>query len=156
MWRILTKSGFSFCDTIIVLAIVSLLLLPHKISQQENQSHHNNIKTTIIMFKFTEEVKKLLHLGSETAGKVFVLDGADPIGHRVVERLIDSGYTDLRVGVRTTKQIITSGTTEFVPFMWEDETTYDTALDGVKTVFMTLPIKPDDWDAHFVSALWYP
>lgn len=103
------------------------------------------------MFKLTEEVKKLLYLGSETAGKVFVLDGADPVGHRVVERLIDSGYTDLRVGVRTTKQISTSGTTEFVPFMWEDETTYDTALDGVKTVFMTLPIKPDDWDTHFVS-----
>ena len=38
----------------------------------------------------TEEVKNFLHLGGEEVGKVFVLDGADSVGHRVVEKLIDT------------------------------------------------------------------
>lgn len=95
-----------------------------------------------------EEVKNFLHLGGEEISKVFVLDGADPVGHRVVEKLIDTGYTDLRVGVTTLHEDMHSNSTEFVPFDWEKEDTYEAALKDVKTVFVTLPMTAD-FDKHF-------
>jgi uncharacterized protein YbjT (DUF2867 family) len=95
------------------------------------------------------EIKKILHLDG-MPGRVLVLDGLDAVGHRVVERLIDAEYTDqLRVGLRTLHDTAPSGGAELVPFVWEDETTYDAALKDVKTVFVTLPTKPRDWDKHF-------
>ncbi len=79
--------------------------------------------------KLAEEFKKLLHIGGTTPGRVLVLDGSDAVGHRVVERLIDAEYTDnLRVGVRTLKQGGNAGGAELVLFVWEDESTYATAL----------------------------
>ena len=95
-----------------------------------------------------EEVKNFLHIGGEEVGKVFVLDGADPIGHRVVEKLIDTRYTNLRVGVKTLHEDMHSNSTEFVPFDWEKEDTYEPALKDVKSVFVTLPMTAD-FDKHF-------
>ena len=86
-----------------------------------------NMKLAEEIKKIPEEVKKILHIDDST-GKVFVLNGACPIGHRVVERLIDKKYTDLRVGVRTLKEKETDTAIEFVPFVWEDEGTYEAAL----------------------------
>ena len=77
--------------------------------------------------KIPEEVKKILHL-DESTGKVFVLNGACALGHRVVERLIDKKYSNLSVGVRTLKEKETDTAIEFVPFVWEDEGTYEAAL----------------------------
>ncbi|KAL7552903.1 hypothetical protein ACHAWF_016155 [Thalassiosira exigua] len=42
---------------------------------------------------------------------------------------------------------------ELMPFIWEDESTYEAALKGVKTVFVTLPVTPKNWDVHFPKFL---
>lgn len=80
--------------------------------------------------KFIEDIKKLLHIGGDHVGRVLVLDGADVVGHRVVERLIDAGYTDnLRVGMRTMRTVAEHHAgMELIPFKFEDESAYDDAL----------------------------
>jgi len=108
--------------------------------------------------KLGAELKRILSVGKPSvreespnrqAGRVLVLDGADVVGYRVVERLIDAGYADLRVGSRTMHAEKEIRAVDMVHFIWEDEDTYAAALKDVKTVFVTLPIKPTDWDRHF-------
>ena len=86
-----------------------------------------DIQTTM---KFAAELKKILHLGeaNKHAGRVLVLDGADVVGHRVVERLIEAEFVDLRVGMRTLKEKEETKGVELVPLVFEDETTYNDAL----------------------------
>lgn len=78
--------------------------------------------------KLAAELKKMLGMGPHTE-KVLVLDGDDPVGYRVVKRLVDAEFTNLRVG--TTKFIerddITKGFV-LVPFVFGDEETYTAAL----------------------------
>lgn len=71
----------------------------------------------------------MLGVGDQ-GGRVLILDGADCVGGRVVDRLIESGYTDLRVGcpaVHEHRQATPEGV-ECVPFVWEDEATFVDAL----------------------------
>ncbi|KAL7538713.1 hypothetical protein ACHAXR_011105 [Thalassiosira sp. AJA248-18] len=104
-----------------------------------------------IKMKLAAELKKILHIGDHV-GRVLVLDGADPVGHRVVEHLIDAGCPDLRVGMRTLREKEETRGIEMVPFVWENEDTYS-ALKDVNTVFVTLPVKPSNWDEHFPQFL---
>lgn len=77
--------------------------------------------------KLGAELKKILGIGKHVE-RVLVLDGADVVGHRVVERLIDAEIPELRVGMRTLTENEGTRGVEMVPFIWEDETTYDAAL----------------------------
>ena len=77
------------------------------------------------------DLKKFLGIGETShdhVGRVLVLDGTDVVGHRVVERLIDAEYGELRVGMRTVHEKEATPGVELVPFVWEDETTYSVAL----------------------------
>jgi len=95
----------------------------------------------------------------EQTGRVLVVDGHDVIGYRVVDQLAYVDYPMIRVGVRDTddfqvkrweeKEYII----ERVKFDWVDESTYDIALEDVKTVFVTTPMKPANWDVHFPKFL---
>ena len=81
--------------------------------------------------KLAAELKKILGIGEASnkhAGRVLVLDGADVVGHRVVERLIAAEYGDVRVGMRSLHKIEETTGVQLVPFVWEDEDTYATAL----------------------------
>lgn len=78
--------------------------------------------------KLTAAQKEMIGWANHGVGRVLVLDGKDVVGHRVVERLIDGGYSDLRVGMRTAHGTASTPGLETVPFVWEDESTYDAAL----------------------------
>lgn len=70
--------------------------------------------------------------------------GNGVVGHRVADRLLKAGYGPIRVGVPDP----TSGTStiddlkkhgaEMVKFVFEDESTYEAALDGAKIVFFNI------------------
>lgn len=77
--------------------------------------------------KLGAELKKILGIGKHVE-RVLILDGADVVGHRVVERLIDADIPELRVGMRTPTENEETRGVEIVPFIWEDESTYDAAL----------------------------
>ena len=88
-----------------------------------------------------------------------MVDGHDVVGYRVVDQLVYL-YPMLRVGVRNTQDYLntkrwdkTEYTIEKVTFDWCDESTYDIALEDVKTVFVTTPMQPSDWDVHFLKFL---
>ena len=84
--------------------------------------------------KIVDDLKKILHVGgnadkhAEHVGRVLVLDGEDIVGHRVVEKLIEAEYTNLRVGMRKLQEKEETRGVELVPFVFEDVTTYDAAL----------------------------
>lgn len=80
-----------------------------------------------------------------TSGTIFLTSAAGPVGHRVATRLLNASYPTLRIGVVK----VTENATEFehlnklgaelADFDWMDETTYDKALVGVKSVFCAAP-----------------
>lgn len=63
--------------------------------------------------------------------KILVLGGNGKTGRRVIERLVQRGYGDVRIGSRTATP----------PFDWENEATWPTALEGIDTVYITF--QPD-------------
>ncbi len=62
----------------------------------------------------------------KTSQKTLVIGGTGKTGRRVVERLVGQGR-DVRVGSRKAER----------PFVWEDETTWGAALEGVRSVYVT-------------------
>ncbi len=63
--------------------------------------------------------------------KILVLGGKGKTGRRVVERLTDLGYRDVRIGSRSA-----------VPsFDWEDEATWPAVVEGMESVYITF--QPD-------------
>ena len=95
----------------------------------------------------------------ERTGRVFVVDGHDVVGYRVIDQLAYFEYPMIRVGVRNTDDFQTKRweeneyICEKVPFDFTDESTYDIALEDVKTVFVTTPMTPANWDVHFPKFL---
>ena len=80
-------------------------------------------------------VKKPMGITPKSVGRVFILDGNNVVGHRVVNLLIDEGETPdvtIRVGMReeedNDKDVEKWNCVERVKFVWEDKTTYDNAL----------------------------
>ena len=107
-------------------------------------------------------IKKLFEKSSslETTGRILVLDGHDVIGYRVVDQLAYLDYPMIRVGVRNTQDYLNTKrwdemeyTIEKVTFDWCDESTYDLPLEDVKTVFVTTPMTPSNWDENFPKFL---
>jgi uncharacterized protein YbjT (DUF2867 family) len=84
-------------------------------------------------------------------GIVFVT-GAGVIGHRVALRLLNSGYPRVRLGTGHHKhddlEELNSLGAELADFSWDREETYEKALKGVKSVFITLPYAKN-WHRHF-------
>jgi uncharacterized protein YbjT (DUF2867 family) len=106
-------------------------------------------------------LKKFFEKSSlETTGRVLVVDGHNVVGYRVVDQFAYLEYPMIRVGVRNTQDYLntkrwdkTEYTIEKVTFDWCDESTYDIALEDVKTVFVTTPMQPSNWDVHFLKFL---
>ena len=80
-------------------------------------------------------VKKAMGITPKSVGRVFILDGNNVVGHRVVNLLIEEGETPdvtIRVGMReeqdNDKHVEKWNCVERVKFVWEDKTTYDNAL----------------------------
>jgi len=85
-------------------------------------------------------------------GKVFVTSGTGVVGYRVAASLLAAGHKDVRVGVwkgdrqgvdenfvpKIIEELEGRGA-EVMEFDWSSEADYLVALDGVKTVFCTLP-----------------
>jgi uncharacterized protein YbjT (DUF2867 family) len=109
-----------------------------------------------------EDLKKCFGIKKtsvDKTGRILVVDGHDVVGYRVIDQLAYMDYPLIRVGVKNTD--------DFHVKLWEDneyiiekatfdlfdESTYDIALEDVTTVFVTTPMKPTNWDAHFVPFL---
>eukprot|EP00986_Skeletonema_menzelii_P005350 scaffold1924_cov140-Skeletonema_menzelii.AAC.14 len=109
-----------------------------------------------------EDLKKCFGMKKtsiDQTGRILVVDGHDAIGYRVVDQLAYMDYPLIRVGVKNTDDFYVKRwedngyIIERVNFDFVDESTYDIALEDVKTVFVTTPMKPANWDAHFVNFL---
>lgn len=91
------------------------------------------------------------------------------IGYRVAMSLLEAGHKNVRVGIWMGDRqvgigagqksygdhiadILTEKGAEVISFDWSDETSYGAALNGVKSVFCTLP-HMDKWAAVFPAFL---
>jgi uncharacterized protein YbjT (DUF2867 family) len=75
------------------------------------------------------------------SGKIFVTGGTGVISRRVAERLLHAGYPSVRVGTKNPASLadLNHLGAEIADFCWDNEDTYDKALNGVSTVFCTIP-----------------
>jgi uncharacterized protein YbjT (DUF2867 family) len=95
----------------------------------------------------------------ERTGRILIVDGHNVVGYRVVDQLAYLDYPMIRVGVRNTDdfQVKRWEQNEYiierVTFDWNDESTYNVALEDVKTVFVTTPMTPGNWDVKFPKFL---
>jgi NAD(P)H dehydrogenase (quinone) len=132
----------------------------HKFSPNETQTDNEQSKT------MAEAIRKsalaLAHVGEflgidnldPESGKIFVTGGIGSIGHRVTKRLVDAGYPMIRIGASEldlAQDLDTTGV-EVSDFRWEKEETYEKALEGIKSVLITLPFE-NHWHLHFPTFL---
>jgi uncharacterized protein YbjT (DUF2867 family) len=84
------------------------------------------------------------------SGKIFITDGSGAVGHRVATRLLNAGYPNIRLGTtsRDSLSLMNKLGAEIADFDWSDETTYDKALKGVKSVLIAIPYT-EHWHQHF-------
>lgn len=84
------------------------------------------------------------------SGKIFITDGLGVVGHRVALKLLNAGYPTVRLGATNPVSMSFASElgAEICDFNWSDESTYLKALDGVKSVLITIPYTAD-WDRHF-------
>lgn len=104
-------------------------------------------------------------------GKIFVTSGTGVVGYRVACRLLEAGHQDVRVGIwkglATTDHdeneenvqeafanqiaaVLEAKGAEIVEFDWSDIDSYGLALEGVKSVFCTIP-HMKEWSDIFPS-----
>jgi uncharacterized protein YbjT (DUF2867 family) len=103
------------------------------------------------------------------AGTIFITSGTGVIGYRVAMSLLEAGYRKVRVGIWKGERETGPGAddddftgkimfmlrekgAEVIDFDWKDQSTYQTALHGCKTVFCTIP-HVDDWQKVFPAFL---
>ena len=88
------------------------------------------------------------------AGKIFITGGTGVIGHRVAQRILESGYQDVRLGAHKAASLedLHKLGAEITEFDWDKEDTYASALRGVKSVLVTIPYK-EGWSTHFPAFL---
>lgn len=85
-------------------------------------------------------------------GKIFVTSGTGVIGYRVAVSLLEAGHKDVRVGIwkgdrqgmdrsfgQNVADVLEEKGAEVIEFDWANDSDYEKALAGVKTVFCTLP-----------------
>lgn len=102
-------------------------------------------------------------------GTVFITSGTGVIGYRVAMKLLELGHKSVRVGIwmgdrqtgvgagnssfaQNISDVLTAKGAEVIPFDWTDETCFESALTGVKSVFCTLP-HTENWAAIFPTFL---
>lgn len=99
-----------------------------------------------------EKIGKALGLGNihPGSGLIFVTGGTGVIGHRVAHRLLDAGYSHVRMGTKNPQKLdeMNKPGAETVDFSWGNEATYEKALKGVKSVLCTVPYT-EGWKDHF-------
>ncbi|GAX12263.1 hypothetical protein FisN_1Hh194 [Fistulifera solaris] len=99
-----------------------------------------------------ERIGKALGLGNiyPGSGLIFITGGTGVIGHRVAQRLLDVGYSHVRLGTKHPEGLgdLMKPGAETVDFAWGHEESYEKALKGVKSVLCTVPYI-DGWKDHF-------
>lgn len=87
------------------------------------------------------------------AGLIFVT-GEGVVGHRVAMKLLNAGYPQVRLAAHNPDHLerFNKMGAELADFAWDNEVTYATALDNVKTVVCTVPYTMD-WHKHFPAFL---
>ena len=99
-----------------------------------------------------EKIGKALGLGNifPGSGLLFITGGTGVIGHRVAQRLLDAGYSHVRLGTKNPQKLeeMNKPGAETIDFAWGDEATYEKALKGVKSVLCTVPYI-EGWKDHF-------
>ena len=95
------------------------------------------------------EALGLRNLDSES-GKIFITDGSGVVGHRVAAKLTKAGYPSVRVGGFGPESVPLSNLdgVEIADFDWNDTSTYEHALKGVKSVLITVPYT-EKWYHNF-------
>jgi uncharacterized protein YbjT (DUF2867 family) len=95
-----------------------------------------------------------IHNLDPESGKIFITDGSGAVGHRVATRLLNVGYPNIRLGAtsRDSLSLMNKLGAEIADFDWSDETTYDKALKGVKSVLVAIPYT-ENWHQHFPAFL---
>lgn len=85
-----------------------------------------------------------------TSGTIFITGGTGVLGHRVATRLLLAGYPTVRVGVHHPDAAEDLGMqgAEIADFQWENDSTYEKALHGVKSVLCTAPYV-EQWERYF-------
>ena len=88
------------------------------------------------------------------AGKILITGGTGVIGHRVAQRLLDSGRDNVRLGCHNLESLEDCKKlgAEVVQFDWNKEDTYIPALTGIKSVLCTIPYQ-EGWSKHFPAFL---
>lgn len=77
--------------------------------------------------------------------KILVVGATGNSGSAAVDALLKNGATDVRVGVRDAEKAkeILGSNIETVPFDWDDQQTFEPALDGVETCLIVMPVVED-------------
>ena len=95
-----------------------------------------------------------VHNLDREAGKIFVTGGSGVVGHRIVTKLIQTGYAQVRLGTsvpESLEHMLNQGA-EVVEFEWKREETYALALRGIKSVIISIPYE-QYWYKHFSKFL---
>ena len=89
-----------------------------------------------------------------SSGPILVTGGDGVVAYRVACRLLATGYPTVRVGVKDVSVLanLEESGAEVVTFDWEDMSTYEPALTGIRSVFISMPHTPK-WDEQFSSFL---
>jgi NmrA-like family len=105
-----------------------------------------------------------IHNLDRESGKIFITETTSEVGRQIASRLIHTGYAQVRVGSTFTSNHTNKlhipinhhegGTSniEIVEFAWNREETYANALNGVKSVIITIPYRRS-WYTHFSAFL---
>jgi uncharacterized protein YbjT (DUF2867 family) len=108
---------------------------------------------------FKDAISKLgerfaVHHFDPRAGPILVTEGQGVVAYRVSTRLLASGFPNLRVGAREPQDMahMEQAGAKVVKFNWEEEDTYKSALEGVKTVFCVIPHN-ENWETQFKTFL---
>eukprot|EP00550_Attheya_septentrionalis_P003660 CAMPEP_0198279800 /NCGR_PEP_ID=MMETSP1449-20131203/21_1 /TAXON_ID=420275 /ORGANISM="Attheya septentrionalis, Strain CCMP2084" /LENGTH=343 /DNA_ID=CAMNT_0043975017 /DNA_START=84 /DNA_END=1115 /DNA_ORIENTATION=+ len=80
-------------------------------------------------------------------GTIFITSGTGVLGYRVAKGLRDAGHPDVRCGFwkgggmreKNATEVLKTKGCDVVEFDWEDRDHFAVALQGIKTVFVTLP-----------------
>jgi hypothetical protein len=83
-------------------------------------------------------------------GSIFVTSGTGVVGYRVAMSLLEAGHKSVRVGIlkgdrligrdqSLGQKVLEAKGAQVVDFDWSNEDDYEMALEGVNTVFCTLP-----------------
>ena len=100
-----------------------------------------------------------IHNLDRESGKIFITEATSEVGQTIASQLIRTGYAQVRIGTSMTSSNNptkhhhdkSGGTNiETVEFAWDREETYANALNGVKSVIITIPYIRH-WYMHFLA-----